>query len=69
MATISNAQGLLFADGFYWDLDDETRAFSRRFFAANGNVQMPSTSIGAEYSAVLHYLKAVAAVGSTEARR
>ncbi len=60
------AQGTILAEGFYWDLDDRTRAFSERFRAQNGT--MPSTNHAGIYSAVRHYLKAVAAARSDEAR-
>ena len=59
------AQGTILAEGFYWDLDDRTRAFSERFRARNGT--MPSTNHAGIYSAVRHYLKAVAAARSDEA--
>ena len=56
---------MTFVDGFYWDMDEETRAWSRRFFAARS--AMPSMAHAGVYSAVLHYLRAVAAAGSSEA--
>ena len=60
------AQGLLMASPFYWDMSPEARAFSDRFAAAKG---MPPTMIQAgTYGAALHYLKAVKAAGSDEAR-
>jgi branched-chain amino acid transport system substrate-binding protein len=58
------AQGLVFTEAFYWDQNDKTRAFSRRFAQRHGT---PPTSLHAgAYSATLHYLKAVAAAGSDE---
>jgi branched-chain amino acid transport system substrate-binding protein len=58
------AQGLVFTEAFYWDQNDRTRAFSRRFEQRHGT---PPTSLHAgAYSATLHYLKAVAAAGSDE---
>ncbi len=60
------AQGTILTEGFYWDLDDRTRAFSERFRAQNGT--MPSTNHAGIYSSVRHYLKAVAAARSDEAR-
>jgi branched-chain amino acid transport system substrate-binding protein len=51
---------------WYWDLDDESRAFAKRFFAKRG--VMPSEFQAGAYSAVLHYLKAVQASGTDEAR-
>ncbi|MFW7343208.1 ABC transporter substrate-binding protein [Pollutimonas sp. H1-120] len=59
------AQGLQFTTGFYWDRNDETRAFSKRFFKAHGT--MPSMVQAGAYSATLHYLNAVKAAGSDDA--
>jgi branched-chain amino acid transport system substrate-binding protein len=61
------AQGLLLSAGFYWDLNDATRVFSRRFEARIG--RMPTREQAETYSAVLHYLKAVAAENSKDAMR
>jgi branched-chain amino acid transport system substrate-binding protein len=52
------AQGLYFSDAFYWDLNDGTRAFSKRF-AANFNGRMPTVFQAAVYSSIVHYLKAL----------
>ncbi len=60
------AAGTVLTEGFYWDIDDGTRAFSRRFRARQG--AMPSQIQAGLYSAVRHYLKAVAASRSTDAR-
>ena len=57
-------QGLLLASPFYWDLNDDTRAWSNRFFKTMG--KMPSMTQAGTYSAVLHYLKAVQAAGTDE---
>lgn len=59
------AQGLYLAEPYYWDLDGETRAFAERF-EAQMNMK-PNTIHAGNYSAVLHYLKAVEAAGTTEA--
>ena len=59
------AQGLVLTESFYWDLDDETRAWSERFMEAKGD--MPTMVQAGVYSAVLHYLKAVEETGSTDA--
>jgi len=60
------AQGLLMASPFYWDMSPEARAFSDRFAATKG---MPPTMIQAgTYSATLHYLKAIKAAGTDEAK-
>jgi branched-chain amino acid transport system substrate-binding protein len=62
---LPTAQGLYFTEAFYWDLDDATRAFSARFVKGFGR---PPTSLQASvYGAVLHYLKAVQAVGTDNA--
>jgi branched-chain amino acid transport system substrate-binding protein len=57
-------QGVRFSTVFYWDYDDSTRAFSKRFEARNG--KPPSEVHAMNYSAVLHYLKAVKAAGSKD---
>lgn len=59
------AQGMMLTDAFYWDSDDETRAFSKRFYDKVG--RMPTMIQAGVYSAVSHYLKAVAAAGTDEA--
>jgi branched-chain amino acid transport system substrate-binding protein len=63
--TLDVAQGLLLVNPFYWDLDEDTRAFSRRFMERVGHP--PDWDPVMNYSAVLHYLKAIQAVGSKEA--
>ena len=63
---LAAAGGTVLTEGFYWDIDDGTRAFSRRFLARQGAV--PSQIQAGLYSAVRHYLKAVAASGGTDAR-
>lgn len=62
---LPTAQGLVFLTGFYWDLDDETRAWSQRFFAIHG--KMPTEIQAGVYSSVRHYLKAVGAAGTRDA--
>jgi branched-chain amino acid transport system substrate-binding protein len=62
---LDKAQGLIFTETFYWDLNDQTRAFTKRFAAANGG-KYPSMVQAGVYSAVLHYLKAVAALKSDD---
>jgi branched-chain amino acid transport system substrate-binding protein len=62
---LETAQGLTLTTGFYWDLNDETRAFSKRFFEKVK--RMPTMDQAGYYSATLTYLKAVKAVGSTDA--
>lgn len=63
---LAAAAGTVLTEGFYWDIDDGTRAFSRRFLARQG--AMPSQIQAGLYSAVRHYLKAVAASRGTGAR-
>jgi branched-chain amino acid transport system substrate-binding protein len=58
------AQGLQFTTAFYWDQNDETRAFSQRFIKQVGH--MPTMVQAGVYSATLHYLKAVKALGSKD---
>lgn len=58
------AGGLTFVEGFYWDLDDQTRAWSKRFFDRRG--AMPTMTHAGVYSEVRHYLEAVKAAGTTE---
>ncbi len=60
------AAGTVLTAGFYWDLDDGTRAFAQRFMARRG--AMPSQVQAGLYSATRHYLKAVAAAGTTDAQ-
>jgi branched-chain amino acid transport system substrate-binding protein len=57
---LQTAQGLIFTESFYWDLNDGTRAWSKRFAAANGG-KYPSMVQAGVYSSVLHYLKAIEA--------
>jgi branched-chain amino acid transport system substrate-binding protein len=59
------AQGLLLTESFYWDLNDDTRAFSRRFAKLHKGA-MPTMAQAGVYSAVLHYLKAVEALKSDD---
>ncbi|MDE2093343.1 MAG: ABC transporter substrate-binding protein [Burkholderiales bacterium] len=59
------AQGLILTTGWYWDLNPETRAFGKRYFDVMK--KEPTMNQAAYYSAVMHYLKAVKAVGSTDA--
>ncbi|MCD6735454.1 MAG: ABC transporter substrate-binding protein [Burkholderiaceae bacterium] len=57
---LQTAQGLVVTETFYWDLNDQTRAWSKRFAAANGG-KYPSMDHAGVYAVVLHYLKAVEA--------
>ncbi|MBO9508926.1 MULTISPECIES: ABC transporter substrate-binding protein [Thalassospira] len=58
------AQGLSLTEGFYWDRNDETREFGKRFFDRTG--RMPNMIQAGTYSAVLQYLKAVKETGTDE---
>jgi len=60
------AQGTVLTESFYWDLNDETRAWSRRFAARHGG-RMPTMTQAGVYSAARHYLKAVQAADSVDA--
>jgi branched-chain amino acid transport system substrate-binding protein len=57
---LPTAQGLIFTETFYWDQNDQTRAFAKRFSTANRGIH-PTMIHAGVYSAVLHYLKAVEA--------
>jgi branched-chain amino acid transport system substrate-binding protein len=61
---LETAQGLLLAEAFYWDLNDDTRAFTKRFMERTKRV--PTSAQAGVYSSVLHYLQAVKAAGSTD---
>ena len=58
---LQTAQGLIFTETFYWDLNDQTRAFTKRFSAQSPRNLYPSMIHAGVYSAVTHYLKAVEA--------
>lgn len=60
------AQGLLLTTGYYWDMDDDTRAFAERIFARTG--VMPTMNHAGIYSSILHYLRAVEAAGTDDAQ-
>ncbi len=62
---LDTAQGLLLAEAFYWDLNDDTRAFTKRFMERTKRV--PTSAQAGVYSSVTHYLKAVKAAGTTDA--
>jgi branched-chain amino acid transport system substrate-binding protein len=58
--SLKTAQGLVVTEAFYWDLNDQTRAFSKRFAEKHGG-KMPTMVQAGVYSVILHYLKAVEA--------
>jgi len=63
------AQGLQLLEAFYWDMNDDTRAFAKRFAARPGmSGKMPSANQAGVYASTLAYLNAVAATGSDDAR-
>jgi len=63
---LETAQGLVLTTGFYWDLDDESRAWSQRYYERMQ--RMPNMIQAGVYSSVMHYLKAVQAAGSDEGK-
>jgi branched-chain amino acid transport system substrate-binding protein len=63
--SLEKAQGLVLTEAFYWDLNDKTRAWSKRF-AERHHGAMPTMVQAGVYSAVLHYLKAVEALKSDD---
>ena len=60
---LKTANGLKLTESFYWDLNDGTRAFSKRFAARSPSNAMPTMTQAGDYSAVLHYLKTLVALG------
>jgi branched-chain amino acid transport system substrate-binding protein len=63
---LAAAQGLVLTNAFYWDRDDETRAWSRRFFERMK--RMPHMGDAGDYSSTMHYLQAIQAAGTDEAQ-
>ncbi|GGF57289.1 ABC transporter permease [Azorhizobium oxalatiphilum] len=63
---LQTAQGTSFVEGFYWDQNDETRAFAQRFFERRK--AMPTALQAGVYSSITHYLKAIQAAGTDEAK-
>jgi branched-chain amino acid transport system substrate-binding protein len=61
---VNNAAGLQLADSWYWNQDDASRKFAKRFF--DKYKRMPSSLQAADYSATMNYLKAVQKVGTTD---
>jgi branched-chain amino acid transport system substrate-binding protein len=60
------AQGLVLTNAFYWDRDDETRAWAKRFYERTK--RMPHMGDAGDYSSTMHYLKAIQAAGTDEAQ-
>jgi branched-chain amino acid transport system substrate-binding protein len=63
---LSVAQGIVTSESFYWDLNDQTRQWSRRFMEKLPG-QVPNMVHAGAYSAVLHYLRSVASAGTIDA--
>jgi branched-chain amino acid transport system substrate-binding protein len=59
-------QGLIITEAYYWDLNERTRAFGKKFFAKMN--KMPTMNQAAMYSSTLHYLKAVQAAGTRDTK-
>jgi len=60
-------QGMYLTEGFYWDMNDETRAWSKRYF--DKQKKMPTMVQAGLYSAITHYLEAVKAVNSDDTQK
>ncbi|MGN6311917.1 MAG: ABC transporter substrate-binding protein [Xanthobacteraceae bacterium] len=60
------AQGLIITEAYYWDQNERTRAFGKKFFERMK--RMPSMNQASTYSATLHYLKAVKAAGTRDTK-
>lgn len=61
---LKTTQNMYLTEGFYWDLNNETRAWSKRFF--DKHKRMPTMIQAGQYSSVMHYLKAVKASGTDD---
>jgi branched-chain amino acid transport system substrate-binding protein len=61
---LQNAHGLLLTEGFYWDMNDPAREWSKRFFARFG--KMPTREHAMAYATILHYLRAIEATKTDE---
>ena len=60
---LKTAHGLTFTESFYWDMNEQTRAWSKRFAALASKNAMPSMTQAGNYAMILHYLKALEALG------
>ncbi|MFM7608307.1 MAG: ABC transporter substrate-binding protein, partial [Alphaproteobacteria bacterium] len=65
---LETAQGLVCTASYYWDMNDQTRNFARRVLAASGADTPVTMAQAGDYSATLHYLKAVAELGAAPAK-
>jgi branched-chain amino acid transport system substrate-binding protein len=66
---LETAQGLVLTDSWYWDLNDDTRAWAKRWSQIMGGGRMPTSVQAGVYSAVLHYLRAIDKSGTDEAKK
>lgn len=66
---LDSAEGVLLAEPYYWDLNDGTRGFGRRYAARSQGNAMPNSAQAGMYSLVTHYLKTVAAIGPDKAKQ
>jgi len=64
---LKTTQGMYLTEGFYWNLNEETRAWSKRFFEQQK--RMPTMVQAGQYSSVMHYLKAVKAIGGDDTQK
>jgi branched-chain amino acid transport system substrate-binding protein len=64
---LETAQGMILTNAFYWDRDDETRAFAKKFEERVG--RPPHMGDAGDYSSTMHYLRAVQAVGTTDTKK
>lgn len=63
---LQNAHGLLLTEGFYWDMNDTSREWSKRFFARFG--KMPTREHATTYATVVHYLRAIEAAKTDDSK-
>ena len=64
---LKTTQSMYLTEGFYWNLNDDTRAWSKRFFAAHK--RMPTMVQAGQYSSTTHYLNAVKAINSDDTQK
>ncbi|CAN7672350.1 ABC transporter substrate-binding protein [Pararhizobium sp. LjRoot255] len=64
---LETAQGMILTSAFYWDRDDETRAFAKKFEERVG--RPPHMGDAGDYSSTMHYLRAVQAIGTTDTKK
>jgi branched-chain amino acid transport system substrate-binding protein len=66
---LETAQGLITSEPFYWNMNDRTRAFTKRVLPRIGSNNYPSQAHAGAYAITLHYLKTVHAMGAAEAKK